>query len=165
MRITNSVLAHEAISSYQSQMRALNDARRKASTGIRVNRPSDDPVAVAGVMQSSSGLRALEQYQRNLGAGQSRLELEDSVLGQLTDALSRARELGMSQASDTSSDATRQTTKAEVDRLIDFVKDLGNTQLAGSYIFGGQYADKRESGSVFIPRCVLRLRHIDARRS
>ena len=141
MRITNSILAHEAITTYQSQMRGLDDARQRASTGIRVNRPSDDPVAVAGVMQSSSGLRALEQYQRNLGFAQSRLGLEDSVLMQLSDALGRAKELGVTQGSDTASDATRQTTKVEVDRLIDVVKDLANTQLAGSYIFGGQYAD------------------------
>lgn len=141
MRITNSVLAHEALTTYQSQMRDLNDARERASTGIRVSRPSDDPVAVAGVMQSSSGLRALEQYQRNLGAAQSRLALEDDVLGQLGDALARAKELGVAQASDTSSTQTRLTTQAEVDALIDFVKDLANTQLAGSYIFGGQYAD------------------------
>lgn len=146
MRITNSVLAHEALTTYQSQMRDLNDARQRASTGIRVSRPSDDPVAVAGIMQSSSGLRALEQYQRNLGSAQSRLDLEDSTLAQLTDALGRAKELGVAQASDTSSSATRLTTKAEVDQLVDFAKDLANTQLAGSYIFGGQYADTAPYG-------------------
>lgn len=122
-------------------MRALDEARREATTGIRVARPSDDPVAVAGVMQSASGLRALEQYKRNLGSAQSRLELEDSVLSELSDALSRAKELAVSQGGDTASAATRATAGAEVTRLVDFVKDLANTQLAGSYIFGGQYAD------------------------
>lgn len=141
LRITNSTLAKEAISGFQAQMRALDQARREASTGIRVSRPSDDPVAVAGVMQSTSGLRALEQYKRNLGTAQSRLELEDSVLSELTDALARAKELGISQGGDTASAATRTTAGAEVTRIIDFVKDLANTQLSGSYVFGGQYAD------------------------
>lgn len=122
-------------------MRALNDAQEQASTGTRVSRPSDDPVAVAGIMQSASGLRALDQYQRNVSTAQSRLNLEDSVLGQLTDAMQRAKELAVSQGDDTASAATRTATNSEVQRLIDFVKDLANTQLSGSYVFGGQYAD------------------------
>lgn len=141
MRITNSTLASEALFGFQAQLRALDDARRQATTGLRVSRPSDDPVAVAGVMQSSSSLRALEQYQRNLGLAQSRLDLEDSVLDELTEALTRAKELAVSQVGATASGTTRRTAGAEVDKLVGFVKDLANTQLAGAYIFGGQYAD------------------------
>jgi flagellar hook-associated protein 3 FlgL len=141
LRITNGIIARQSVSAYQEQMRALSDAQAQASTGVRVSRPSDDPVAVAGIMQSSSGLRSLDQYQRNLGTAQSRLNLEDSVLSQLTDAMQRAKELAVSQAGDTASAATRATTNDEVARLTDFVKTLANTQLAGSYIFGGQYAD------------------------
>jgi flagellar hook-associated protein 3 FlgL len=141
LRITNSVLAKEALSGFQAQMRALDQARREATTGIRVSRPSDDPVAVAGIMRSASGLRALEQYQRNLGAAQSRLEVEDSALGELTDVLTRAKELAISQASDNASASTRETTAKEILTLVDFVTDLANTQVSGSYIFGGQYAD------------------------
>ena len=92
-------------------------------------------------MQSSSGLRALEQYQRNLSAGQSRLELEDTVLNQVTEALTRAKELAMSQATDTASTATRRVAGSEVVRILDFTRDLANTRLSGSYVFGGQYAD------------------------
>lgn len=126
----------------QSQMKALDQARRQASTGTRVSRPSDDPVAAAGIMQSSSGLRALEQYMRNLQTGQARLTVEDATLDQLGNALSRAKELGLSQASDTASSATRSAARAEVAALVDFAKDLANTQHAGAYLFGGQYADQ-----------------------
>lgn len=138
MRNTNSVLAHEAITTRHNQMRVLIDTRRPASRG---SSPSDDPSAVAGITHSSPGLRALKQHQRHLGAAQSRLGLEDSVLSQLAVALGRAKELGFSQASDTASESTRLTTKADVDSLVDFVKSLANMQLAGSYVFGGQYAD------------------------
>lgn len=63
------------------------------------------------------------------------------MLDQISSVLIRAKELAVSQAGDTSSAATRLTVKAEVDGIIDFVTDLANTQLAGSYLFGGQYAD------------------------
>lgn len=141
MRITNGTLAKEALSGFQAQMRAVDKARREATTGLRVSRPSDDPVAVAGVMQSASGLRALEQYQRNLSTARSRLDLEDSVLGQLGDALVRAKELAVSQAGATASPATRAAAAQEVLRLLDTVQELANTQLAGSYVFGGHHSD------------------------
>jgi flagellar hook-associated protein 3 FlgL len=135
------MMAREAVTGIQAQMRALDEARRQATTGIRVSRPSDDPVAVAGVMQSSSGLRALEQYQRNLMSAQSRLDVEDSTLSQLTDVMQRAKELAVSQVTSTADASTRAVTAAEVSQLVDFVKGLANTQLAGSYIYGGMYAD------------------------
>jgi len=141
LRITNSILAHEAVAGFQRQLRALDEARRQVSSGLRVTRPSDDPVAVAGIMGSSSGLRALEQYRSNLQTGQSRLAIEDSTLDQITNVLIRAKELAVSQATDTASAASRLAVKAEIDGIIDFVTDLGNAKLAGSYVFGGQYAD------------------------
>ncbi len=122
-------------------MRGLNDAQRRVSTGRKVNRPSDDPIAAAGILQSTSGLRALEQYQRNLEAGQSRLSVEDSVLDQLTNTLTRAQELGISQMGDTASAETRLATQEEVIGLADFARNLANTKFNDSYIFGGQYSD------------------------
>ncbi len=92
-------------------------------------------------MRSSTGLRAIEQYQKNLQSGQSRLSVEESVLEQLSNVLIRAKELALTQAGGTSSTSTRLTVKAEIDGIIDFVTDLANTKVAGSYIFGGQYAD------------------------
>ena len=141
MRITSSILSHEAISGVQSQMRSIADAQRRISSGKRVEHPSDDPIAAAGILQSSSGLRALEQYRSNLEAGQHRLSMEDSVLDQLTNTLSRAKELGVSQATDTASTSTRLATREEVVQLRGFVEDLANTQFNGRYIFGGQYSD------------------------
>lgn len=141
MRITSSILSRQAITGFQSQMRAVEEAQRRVSSGLRVERPSDDPLAASGVLTSSSGLRALEQYQRNLQSGQSRLAIEDSVLEQLTSSLTRVKELAVSQINDTASETTRDATYEEVKGIIDFVQDLANTQFNGSYLFGGQYAD------------------------
>lgn len=98
-------------------------------------------MAAAGILRSSSGLRALEQYRSNLETGQSRLALEDSVLDQVTNVLSRAKELGVSQATDTASTSTRLVTREEIVQLRSFMEDLANTQFNDRYIFGGQYSD------------------------
>jgi flagellar hook-associated protein 3 FlgL len=134
-------LAREAITGMQSGMRAIAEAQQRVTTGLRVNRPSDDPVAAAGILQSSSGLRALDQYRRNLETGQSRLAIEDSVLDQVTQSLTRAKELAVQAVNNTSSAATRAATAEEIRGTIDFVQNLANTQFNRSYVFGGQYAD------------------------
>lgn len=141
MRITTGILTKEALAGYQRQMRGLDEARRRAATGVRVHTASDDPVAASGTMQASSALRALEQHRSNLERGQSRLSMEDSVLEQLGGVLMRAQELAAAQAGDPADARARDTARAEVDRLIEFTTDLANTRMAGSYLFGGQYAD------------------------
>ncbi len=141
MRITNNMLSQEALSGFQNQMAAIDKANQEASSGIRVAKPSDDPVAVAGIMQSSSGLAALDQYKTNIQTAQSRLTVEDSALSQLTNTLSRAKEIATSQATGTASASGRQSSAQEVSGLLDFVKQLANTQVGGTYIFGGQYSD------------------------
>ena len=94
-------------------------------------------------MRSSSGLRALEQYKKNLSSAQSRLALEDQTLEEISNVLSRVKELGIGQSNATASAQTRAVTAAEVEGLRDFLVTLGNTQFAGSYIFGGQYSDAK----------------------
>lgn len=152
MRITNGILSRQATTGFQAQMRALDEARRQATSGLRVERPSDDPVANAGIMEASSSLRALEQYKRNLQVGQSRLAIEDSTLEQVGNVLARGKELALSQASDTASAQTRLAAQQELNKLVDFVTDLGNAKLAGAYVFGGQYADSAPfTGTVHDP--------------
>lgn len=143
MRITNGLLQRAALRGLQTNLRALDRAQREVSSGVRFERASQDPVGMSGVMKVAGRLRAVEQYQRNLSAGLSRLGTEDTVLQQLTNELDRARQLGLGQMGGTASDATRNVTKEEVDRIIESVTSLGNTVHEGSFLFGGDRADAR----------------------
>lgn len=149
MRVTDQTLQLEALAGIRSAREAMSKAREKVATGRRVHRPSDDPVATSGILSSSSRLSAIEQYRRNLATGRSRLEMEDEALHQLTDALSRARELALSQADSSATESTRQTALAEVERIQESVRMLGNTRFGSGYLFGGDWSDTRpfpESG-------------------
>jgi flagellar hook-associated protein 3 FlgL len=116
---------------------------RKITSGLEVEKPSDDPTSIGGIMVSSSNIRALDQYRDNLSMARSRLDTEDGILDQLSSALIRARELGVSQQGATASAETRLVAKEEIDGIFQFVRELGNTQFAGSFLFGGDYADTR----------------------
>ena len=143
MRITNGILQKQALDGLQGNLRRISEANRQVITGLRVSKASDDPVAAGSIMSTSSGLRALEQYRRNLSSASSRLSMEDGVLAQLSDVLIRAKEVAVSQAGDTASAGTRGTSAKEIEQLREFVRSLANTQLAGVYVFGGAYADSK----------------------
>jgi flagellar hook-associated protein 3 FlgL len=143
VRITNQVLLNYAIGSNRKIMTGIGDTQRAIVSGLRVERPSDDPDVVGRLMETSSSLRASEQYNKNLTLARSRLSMEDMALDQITNYLTRAKELAVSQGGSTASAATRATVKEEVDGLREAIIELANTQFAGSYMFAGDYSDQR----------------------
>lgn len=137
MRITQNIITSGSLLRYQQNLRDINDAQQRVSSGMRILKASDDPVGTASSMQARSSLRALEQYRRNIEISRTRADAEERVFDQLSDVLTRARELAISQGTETADASTRLTVKAEVDQLLGFVVQLGNTKIAGSHIFGG----------------------------
>ncbi|HWA17018.1 MAG TPA: flagellar hook-associated protein FlgL [Gemmatimonadales bacterium] len=137
MRITNSLLQQRVLRDLQSGLSQFADAQRQVSTGKRFERISEAPLAGSQVMDAQRALRGIEQYRRNSAAAQSRTSAEESVLDQLGDLLSRAKELALQEGSATSTTQTRTAAKQEVDRIIEQVVQLGNTQVNNEYIFGG----------------------------
>lgn len=137
MRVTNYIIRSNAVASIQSNLRRLEEAQSRVTTGLKLRQPSDDPTGAGEVLRAGSSLRALDQYRRNIDFATSRLEAEESVLDQVTNLLARAKELGMSQASGTADHQTRTTTKAEVDGLLDHLMSLSNTKVGDDYLFGG----------------------------
>lgn len=117
---------------------AVARANEQAVTGLRVNRFSEDPVVGRQVVDFDSTLRALGQYQRNAGAARHRLEAEEAVLQQVTDLLTRAKQLATSESGSTASSATRAIAAAEIRQIQQEVVALGNTSQGGEFIFGGQ---------------------------
>lgn len=142
-RITNSLLQRQTLTNYQATLRSIHEAQKQVVSGSRIHRPSDDPVAAGTVVRTDSQLRAIEQYRRNIGTARTRLSAEESVLGSLTDLLTRARELAIANATGTANADTRAAAKAEVEQLLAEAIQLGNTRVNGSYLFGGAFDDRR----------------------
>lgn len=137
MRITHSMLQKSLLRNIQNDMSRLAEAQQRVATGKRIQSASDDPVGAAQVMRATERLRALDQYRRNSSAARTRLDTEEAVLSQLTDLLSRAREIGTAMGTDTASGSALSAGHAEVVQLLEQVIQLGNTSVGQSYIFGG----------------------------
>ncbi len=112
--------------------------QQQLSSGKRINRPSDDPAGAAQLIGLSDSLDTTRQYQRNIDAIRSRLELEDSSLAAVGDALQRARELAVQGLNDTNSAENRAGMAQEIRQIVDELIGLANrTDAAGEFLFAG----------------------------
>ncbi|HEX6042771.1 flagellin [Longimicrobium sp.] len=148
MRITDGNRTRDLLANLQRGERGLDRVQSQISSGLRVQRASDDPGAALTVLKLAGTAGATAQHRRNIDAALSKVGSEESVLDQLSDTLSRAAELGVGQGSDTSSAATRAQTRVEVDKLIEFAVQLGNTRGPDGYLFGGYNTDQRPFATV-----------------
>jgi flagellar hook-associated protein 3 FlgL len=124
----------------QLDKQQMAQAQNQVTSGLKYSSFADDPLAQSTVMQTSTQLNALTQYQRNVDDATSRASTEDSVLQNITDVLTRATAIATQQGSATSSASDRLSAKAEVDNLLATAVAAGNTQYEGTYLFGGDNA-------------------------
>jgi flagellar hook-associated protein 3 FlgL len=152
LRITHQLQQTQSLTALRENLSRVADIQRQVSSGRRVERASDDPTAIGSILRASSGLRAIDQYRRNLQSADARLKLEDSALEQLGDLMIRAKELGVGQGGSNANAATRRVAAAEIDTLITQLDDIGNANIADNYIFGGVNSDRGPlSGSATDP--------------
>lgn len=137
MRVSNIGISTNAILGLQHASQGVEEAQRRTQTGLRVERPSDDPTAASSIMSSAASLRALDQYQRNINSATVRSNTEEEILDKLSTSLERAKQIGIQEGSSTGSAQTRLVAKAEIDQILAFAVQLANTKFEGEYLFGG----------------------------
>ena len=144
MRVTHRMLAHAVNRNLKNNMYALNRSSNQLSTGRMFDRPSQDPVGTYKVMRiAGTGLARNEQYRRNIGEGISWLSATEDALAGSIDAMQRLREISIYAANEVFTPADRLAIAPEVKQLLDYLVSIGNTELAGLYIFGGHQTDQK----------------------
>src|SRR5690606_965532 len=117
MRITNNIIQRNALASLQANARGMATAQQRVSTGMRIERASDDPAAASAIMGSQSSLRSIEQYRRNIDSARTYTAAEEAALESLTQVTDRARELATLASSATADAGARAAALTEVEQL------------------------------------------------
>ncbi len=137
-RITNSMMYNNSLTNMYKQNEGLYTASEQISSGKRVNRPSDDPLAIGEIMQYQTRLDRNDRYSIIGQKAKGYLGTSESLVASTTEIATRARELAMGQASGSSTPATRRTTAAEIDNLLAQAIQIGNSKIGSDFIFGGR---------------------------
>ncbi len=139
MRITTARAYDNVINSLQERQRNLQTTQEQLTSGKRVNRASDDPVAVARAERSLDAITRAGAHQRALEAARTATQLTESALGDASELMQQSREAMMAAGNPTYTDGERAS-------LVQSLKNLRNQLLSvanrgdgtGSYLFGGQ---------------------------
>jgi len=138
MRIGTLQMFRQGINSMLEQQTKLFETQNQLSTGKRINSPSDDPTGAAQLVGLSESTKLTAQYQENILAARTRLELEETALGSAGDTLQRVRELTVQALNDTNGASERTAIAVEVRQLADEMMGLANSKDgSGQFMFAG----------------------------
>ncbi|MCW7752381.1 flagellar hook-associated protein FlgL [Desulfobotulus sp. H1] len=142
MRVPNKILFDTSTHRLGSQSSAYYKANEVVTTGKRINHIHDDPMGLAQVMRLNSSIAGLDQLDKNMDMGKTWLDASDSAMDSMKELVIDVN-LEISQlVSSAAGPQERNDAIARIDGMLRQIVDLGNTQVNGSYIFGGSRTDK-----------------------
>jgi len=138
MRIATARVYENGISGILKAQVKLDKTQQQLATGRQILNPSDDPAAMARVLELRQEIANTDQYQKNSDVAIARLNLEESALISASDILKRVRNLAIQANHAGLADSDRQTLALEVRQSFEELVGLANTRDAnGEYLFGG----------------------------
>jgi len=115
----------------------IAQTNRELSSGYRVNQASDDPSAVAPILDYQNQLAHLSQVQSNLDAAQTDAQSADGALQNAATLIDQLVTIGANGANTSTSAATRTSLGTQVQAIEQQLVAIANTSVRGRYIFGG----------------------------
>ena len=123
------------------------DSVQRLSSGLRINRASDDAAGQAISSKLTAELRGLAQAQRNANDAVSMVQTAEGGLSQINDLLSRMRELAVESANGgtlgtterASVDTEYQALLGEIDRIVAVTTYNGQNLIDGSLATGAAF--------------------------
>jgi len=116
--------AHRHLSAISNQ---LAKSMERLSSGLRINRASDDAAGLAISEKILAQVKGLDQAVRNAQDAISLVQTAEGALQEVHSILQRMRELAVQAANDTLTDQDRAAIKAEVDQLITEIDRIAKT--------------------------------------
>ncbi len=115
----------------------LEDIQTELSTGKKVNKQSDDPVAASQSMELRAEVDQFTTFQRNIDDGQAYLGTVDSTLMTSNNLYQSLRESAIQASNDTNSAESRYYIGQQVRGVFDQMLALSNTNFKGDFVFSG----------------------------
>ena len=126
MRINHNIPALRALHQLDKSNSKLDKTLERLSSGLRINRASDDAAGLAITQKMDTQVRGLQQANRNAMDGISLIQTAEGALNEVHAMLQRVRELAV-QVSNGTYDATdRKAVQDEVNELQNEIQRISN---------------------------------------
>ena len=126
MRININMKSLGIYSGYKKNIIDNSAAMKKISSGKKINSAKDNPLKIEQSENFKMQIRALEMANKNLQDSSSMIQVADSTMGTISEALIRMKELTVQAASETTNEADRNIIQSEIDQLKSYIDDTAN---------------------------------------
>lgn len=131
IRVATNIAAINAQRSMASSQRSMQTSYAQMSSGSRITKAADDAAGLSISETLKSTIRGYSQAQRNANDGISMIQVAEGGLGEVSNILTRLRELGVQAASDTVGDQERKFVNMEVQQLKSEIQRIAESNRFG----------------------------------
>jgi flagellin len=142
MRINHNISSMIGQGALHSQQTSLNKSLEKLSTGLRINRASDDAAGLSVSESLRSRIRGMDRAKSNAEDGIALVQIAEGATGEINNILQRMRELSIQSATDTMTTTERSYTNKEFGQLMSEI-----TRISSSASYNGMTLLDGASGS------------------
>jgi flagellin len=132
MRITTNVASLNAQRAMSTNTREMQKSMAQVSTGSRITKAGDDAAGLAISENLKSQIRSYGQATRNANDGISMIQTAEQSMGEVSNIITRLRELGIQSGSDTIGEQERGFINKEVDSLKAEIQRVAESTAFGS---------------------------------
>lgn len=138
MRISSQSMFESGVANLLNRQRELSATQEHISTGRRVLKPSDDPVAASQMLDVSEARALNDQYKNNAAEVRSRLGLQEGALRAAVNVIQDVKRLAVQAGSGTLSQGDLRSLAEEVfGRYEELVGQANATDGNGEFLFSG----------------------------
>jgi flagellar hook-associated protein 3 FlgL len=143
LRITTAQSFDAGIAQLQQRQRDMATAQEQLTTGKRVTRASDDPIAAARAERAQAQMARSDANERALQASRNSMTQTESALGNAGNLMQQARDALVAAGDATYSDAQRASIADQLSSLRGQLLAVANSSDgSGNYLFAGQGASQ-----------------------
>lgn len=132
LRVTTNVASIAAQRSLAGTQRQMQTSYAQLSSGSRITKAADDAAGLSISETLKSTIRGYQQAQRNANDGISMVQVSEGGLGEISNILTRMRELGVQASSDTVGENEREFIDKEVQQLKNEIQRIAQTTRWGN---------------------------------
>lgn len=126
MRININIKSLGIYNGYKKNIAANSAAMERISSGKKINSAKDNPLKIEQSENFKMQIRALEMANKNLQDSTSMIQVADTAMGTISEALIRMKELTVQAASEITNEADRNIIQSEIDELASYINDTAN---------------------------------------
>ncbi|MDP4172808.1 MAG: flagellin [Bacteroidota bacterium] len=142
MRITDSILASNLITSLNKSKESINSLQNQIATNSKINKPSDSPSGISRVLRLDDQIANIDTFKSNIDNSLAFAQTSIDSMQAIQDEIEKINVM-FTDINNPTNQSSFNTYGDKIDLAIKSLVDLANAEYDGKYVFGGTDFSKK----------------------